>query len=95
MSTKTRTDVKTSVVTRADVRTSIGMGRLTEEEERIVRMRHGISEGPSAKLTRRGQEFDETRVRLALIEAEAVNQLMSDRNSTVKDRIIARLKNMG
>jgi len=86
----TTTDVK--VITRADVRNMINAGNLTEEEERFIRMRYGISEGPSAKIMRRGQDNPETRAQLALIEASMIPDGLTQVNETVKNRIISRLR---
>jgi len=86
--TRTRTNVVT--VTKSDVRRAIREGRLTEEEERYVRIRFGISEPASAALPRRGLGFPETRARLALIEAEMLGIPVSP--DPVKERIVRRLK---
>ena len=51
---KQKTSVGTSVgtITRSDVRDAIKAGVLTQEEERYIRLRYGISEGPTAKIVR-------------------------------------------
>lgn len=85
--------VKTNTVTKADIRETINAGQLTEEQERYVRLRYGISEGPTATIVRRGQKNQETRVKLALIEASMVPEQLSQVNETVKNRIINRLRN--
>jgi hypothetical protein len=93
--TKTKTGVKTNVatLTRADVRSAIRMGGLSDEEERYVRMRFGISEGPESKLSRRGAEFPETRAQIALMEANMLARQGTPATSNpVKERIIERLK---
>jgi hypothetical protein len=86
--------VKSETLTVADVRASIGLGRLSEEEERYVRMRFGISEPRTAQLARRGAEFPETRARLALMEASLVADRLPTTGNPVKDRIIDRLRKL-
>ncbi len=90
--TKTQTTTKTLTLTRADVRAAIAKGALTEEEERYVRMRFGISEPMSAVLTRRGADVPETRAYLNQLEASMVLGGPADAGNPVKDRIIARLR---
>ena len=85
--------VDVATLTKADVRTSIQMGQLSDEEERYVRMRFGISEPASAVLSRRGTTFPETRARLALIEAGLVADRLPPATNPVKQRIIDRLRN--
>lgn len=89
---KTSTNVGVEVITRADVRKMINTVDLTQEEERYIRMRFGISEGPTAKIERRGQDNAETRAKLALIEASMIPDGLSQVNETVKNRIISRLR---
>jgi hypothetical protein len=90
--TQTMTTTKTLTLTRADVRTSIAKGALTEEEERYVRMRFGISEPATALLTRRGVDFPETRAYLNQLEAGLVLGGSSDSGNPVKDRIVSSLR---
>jgi len=92
---KTRTQTTTTVttLTRADVRNAIQGTQLTEEEERYVRIRFGISEPPTTVLERRGQTFPETRARLALIEADMLQHLAPAGMNLARERIIARLRN--
>lgn len=96
MDRKTDTRVKTEPVTltKADVRTAIRQGQLSEEEERYIRMRFGISEPVDASLPRRGMQFDETRAKLAFIEASMVADLVPSTSNPVKERIIQRLKEL-
>lgn len=88
---KTSTVVGVEVITRADVRRMINTG-LSQEEERFVRLRYGISEGPTAKIVRRGQDNAETRAKLAMIEASMIPDGMAQVNEAVKSRIISRLR---
>ncbi len=90
--TKTQTTTKTLTLTRADVRTSIAKGALTEEEERYVRMRFGITEPLTAALTRRGIDFPETHAFLNQLEADMVLGGSPKSGNPVKDRIINSLR---
>ncbi len=85
--------VKTDTITRADVRNAINAGVLTIEEERYIRLRYGISEGPTATIVRRGQDNPTTRATLAMIEASMVPEQLTQVNQAVKSRIINRLRN--
>jgi hypothetical protein len=88
----TTTTTQTVTLTRADVRTSIAQGLLSEEEERYVRMRFGISEPLTAAVTRRGVDFPETKAWLNQLEASLVLNTAADAGNPVKDRIVARLR---
>jgi DNA-directed RNA polymerase sigma subunit (sigma70/sigma32) len=67
---------KTTVVgTKVDIREALTEGVLMPEEERIVRMRYGISENKSTKLELCGQEDPETRAKLAMIEQQALEAM--------------------
>ncbi len=90
--TKTQTEVR--VITRADVRNVINTVDMTQEEERFLRLRYGVSEGPEAPIVRRGQENMETRAKLALIEASMLPAGLSQVNEAVKSRIIRRLQEL-
>jgi hypothetical protein len=90
--TKTQTATKTVTLTRADVRTAIARGALTEEEERYVRIRFGISEPHTAVLTRRGIDVPKTHAYLNQLEASMVLGGSPDSGNPVKDRIIAGLR---
>lgn len=92
MDRKSETRTKTVTVTKADIRRAIREGCLTEEEERYVRIRFGISEPPSAPLPRRGLAFAETRARLALMEAEMLGDRLPPVRDPLKARIIKRLR---
>lgn len=89
---KTATQIEVEVITRADVRRTINTTDLTQEEERFIRMRYGISEGPASPIVRRGQDNAETRAKLALIEASMIPDELAQVNESVKNRIISRLR---
>ena len=90
----------TVVTTKTDIREALAQGVLTPEEERVLRMRHGISEKPSAVLELKGQHHEETRAKLAMIE-NLLLETMRDgtarseerTNSSQKQHIINRLRN--
>ncbi len=95
-----RNSTTTTVTTKTDIRKALAMGVLTPEEERVLRMRHGISEKPSAALELKGQQFEEVRAKLAMIENSLLETMQggnaraaSGENSTRKQHIIDRLRN--
>jgi len=94
--TKTAVETGTTTLTRADVRAAIQAGKLTEEEERYVRMRFGINEPPETALQRRGTAFPQTRAYVSEMEAQVLARLAptTPTDNPVKDRIIARLRRM-
>ncbi len=66
--TPNSTQLRTLTTTRPGAR------ELTHEEEMVVRMRHGLSEGPDARLPGRALTA-ETRARLALMEASLLAEM--------------------
>ena len=92
--TKTATGIKVGVLTRADVRAAIQLGRLSEEEERYVRMRFGISEPHEAEVARRRTEVAQTRAQVALIEADALARHVPPSGNPLKDRIVEKLRRL-
>ncbi|MFT4703658.1 MAG: hypothetical protein ACI81R_001350 [Bradymonadia bacterium] len=73
-------DSKRSKVTTVEVETRVARraGTTTElsrEEELVVRMSRGLSEGPDFALTFRGQDHEETSARLALMEADLLDAM--------------------
>ena len=51
------------------------MGRLTGQEEQVIRLRFGIGDTKVHNLTEVGQQFDVTRERIRQIEAKALRKL--------------------
>ena len=97
-----RNSTTTTVTTKTDIRKALAQGVLTPEEERVIRMRHGISEKPSAALELKGQQFEEVRAKLAMMENSLLETIQggtaraeSGENSTRKQHIIDRLRNEG
>lgn len=79
---------------REDARSTakLGRARLTPKEEQIIRMRYGIAASPEHKLEFRGQENEETRVKLALIEQQALEAMRAARRGpSKKAKIIDKL----
>jgi hypothetical protein len=87
-----------------ETRTVTRKSTLTREEELVVRMSRGLSEGPAHALEFRGQQDRELRARLALIEAMAfaeVNQAGTvtddpgvEVDEEMRTKILARLRSL-
>lgn len=94
--TKNRGSVKTKVgtITRADVRNAIHSGKLSEEEERYVRLRFGISENLESPIVRPCAAFPEARAKIALIEADILDHQGLQPTNPLKERIIEHLKKL-
>ena len=67
---------KTNVQTRTAPRTERRQRELTWNEEMVVRMRQGLSEGDDHVLEMRGTAFEQARARLFAIEADALVAIM-------------------
>ena len=67
---------------------------LTDQEEKVIRMRYGISEPESAELHFRGQNNEETRNELAEMERNFIDQIngVDPERVARKERIIAKLR---
>ena len=74
----------------------IRKGGLTDLEEKVIRMRYGISESDSAPLQFRGQSNPETRVKLAMMEQEFLSETrdIDPERKAKKDRLIEKLQNL-
>jgi len=94
-------DKTTTTTTRIDVHKALE--KCTPEEERVLRMRRGISEKPSAELQQKPMPNDEVRVKLAMITKMAMERLEGRQQATDqvepaitstprKDHIIERLR---
>ncbi|MBM4386347.1 MAG: hypothetical protein FJ088_01330 [Deltaproteobacteria bacterium] len=96
MDEKVKAQVVTKVITSKDLRKAAKVENLTDEEERVLRMRYGVTESRSAVLERKGQNNKEIRAKLALIEREILDEL-NRRNpapKSPKEKIIERMKKM-
>ena len=92
-STTSITEARTEV---RELRKLIRQRVITDKEEQVLRMRRGISEPDAAKLHFRGQGHEETRIKLAMMEREFLNELRADSPevSARKQRIIDKLRNL-
>jgi hypothetical protein len=59
---------------------------LTAREQKVLRMRRGLSEGPDHKLQQVGQGFDVARERIRQIEAKALRHIGHSRCPKVPNR---------
>jgi len=77
VSDRRRERVKTGLrtLTRDEVRTAVGATVLSRDEELLVRMRYGLGLGPSEHLEYRGQDHEETRIKLAMMEQALLDEL--------------------
>jgi hypothetical protein len=71
----TTTETRRVTTTRTDLRKALRKADLTATEEQLVRMRLGLSEPPSARLTFRGQDDAELSTKLAMLETDALRRL--------------------
>jgi hypothetical protein len=71
-----REQVRTTsrVLTHEEVQTALAEGILSLEEELLVRMRYGINLGSSDQLDFRGQNHDESRIKLAMMEKALLDE---------------------
>jgi hypothetical protein len=100
----TRRITRTTVRERTYTSTPSVGRELTHEEEMVVRMRQGLSEGHEHVLPRRGQTHAETRAKLALIEATLLEDIYGrgplaeaagvDVDQDLKARILAKLSKL-
>lgn len=89
---KTKTETRVRTRTEADV--AIRTARLTDEEDKVLRMRYGISLAADAPLELRGQENDETRTTLERIEQRAIAASQQGVDAARRNAVIARLRRM-
>ena len=89
---KQRTRVSTRE--RADIETRVREAQLTDLEEQVVRMRHGLALQPEQELAQRGMPFVETQQRVATMERRAVSQLLNSNDMRRKQRIIDHMKDL-
>lgn len=68
-------------VTPDEVRAAVAAGKLTVEEEKVLRMSTGASESGDHELTSRGQGRPLTRMRLAQIERDTLRRMSGDKPS--------------
>ena len=61
--------------TKERMRETLAKAKLTQEEENVLRMRHGVSEPGGHRLETRGQDNPETRAKLALLEKSIIDAM--------------------
>jgi DNA-directed RNA polymerase sigma subunit (sigma70/sigma32) len=67
---------------------------LSPKEEQVLRMRYGIAASPEQPLEFRGQDNEETRIKLALLERAALEALESRRSPSKKAKIVKKLSEL-
>ena len=69
---------------------------LTDQEEQVIRMRYGISEPEVTKLHFRGQNHEETRIKLAMMEQEFLSEMRNTdpERAAKKEAIVEKLRNL-
>ncbi|MGL6056992.1 MAG: sigma-70 family RNA polymerase sigma factor, partial [Culicoidibacterales bacterium] len=73
------TDYATNEVLKEQIRDVLE--RLTDREERVLRLRFGLDDGRTRTLEEVGQEFGVTRERIRQIEAKALRKLRNPSKS--------------
>lgn len=89
-----------TVVSMKSVRTAVRKQALEAEEERVLRMRHGVGANPGEPLGRVGQEHPEARARLSELELAAFRAMghiygigqAQARPSKAKEKIVRALR---
>ena len=59
------------------------LGKLTEREERVLRLRFGLDDGRERTLEEVGREFNVTRERIRQIETKALRRLRNNRRANL------------
>jgi len=89
--TETRTDLR-------ELRKLIRQKVLTDKEEQVIRMRLGVSEPEASRLQFRGQNHEDSRVKLALMERAYLEEQREGRRDPElterKKRIIEKLRSL-
>lgn len=100
-STRTRT-ARLGVRTHVELQEAMRQAKLSHEEERVLRMRHGLAVPASTPLGYRAQEHPELAAKLAFIERDALQALeamrapapVSAEKMALQQAIIDRLKRL-
>lgn len=95
-STRSKTSITEARTQVRSLRKLIRKRVLTDQEEQVIRMRHGVGEPDSTKLKFRGQKHEETKIKLAMMEREFINELreVEPEREARKERIIDKLRNL-
>ncbi|NUN13909.1 MAG: hypothetical protein HUU55_09790 [Myxococcales bacterium] len=96
---RTGTTTTTTQTTARDLRTALTKADLPPSEEHFMRMRFGITEPASSKLQYRGQTHEESRIKLAMIERDLLDEIRganhpTDDYAARKERIIRKLREL-
>ena len=70
-----RIETKLRTLTREEIHAAVGEDVLSREEEILVRMRYGLTLGTGDRLEFRGQDNEETRIKLAMMEKALLDEL--------------------
>lgn len=100
--TRSTTTARAVTVTeRRRLQKALGRVDLSREEELVLRLRHGITAAGSTSLVYRGQDDPELSAKLAMMEAELLEQLRPSQvepepaeGEALKQSIIAGLKKL-
>ena len=87
-----KTKTETRVRTRTEADGAIRTARLTDEEDKVLRMRYGIPLAADVALEMRGQENEETRATLERLEQRAVAASQNGVDAARRNAVIARLR---
>jgi hypothetical protein len=85
---------RSSTRQRTELETRVQEAQLTDLEEQVIRMRHGVVLQPEQQLAQRTMPLEETRLRVAAIEHCAVEQLLNSNDMRRKQRIIEHLRDI-
>lgn len=93
---KTLTQTKEITISRTTIKEARVKQDLTDNEEYVMRMLHGISEDKNITLERKGENNMETKARLLLLEKALLEQVRGGKLSlpsqSKKQKIIEKLK---
>ena len=87
---------KSKVSVREEVKTEVAFRRagLTDIEEQVFRMLHGVSVADHAPLEMRGQQDANVRTRLEQMERQVLAHLQTSEDARRKQAIIAELRDI-
>lgn len=84
-----RVETELRTLTREAIRSAVGEEVLNREEELLIRMRYGLGLDSGDSLEYRGQDHEETRIKLAMMEKALLDELAEhqsdDLNSFLND----------
>lgn len=87
---RTRVQTHQEIATETRIRTA----GLSDLEEKVLRMRHGLALAPDAVLEQRQISSHEARDRVAAVEQRAVSMLLNQRELRRKNAIIKQLNDL-